>query len=821
MARITPKLDMKVLRACMIKGGAKQHEIDALFPDAKFHPDKAFDYDYFIKGLTDKEISLANRKRHLILDSNRLKALDDDIKLRESQGVTVREIAESQTTEGFENIKGSSQNLESLTNAIKNDFISQLGDFVQHFTPTIGKLGKDLLAPIHRKGRVNQRDPLPRAIMEEVNGQSSGNPLAKSFGKSVSEVFENLRLRWNSVGGSMKEFLNYFPQTHDKNMLTRKGFTEWDRSIRAGLDFKKSDIDPTKDLRWLYDAILEKDKVDIDTGGGGGGKKGRFVDSIDKERRLYFNSVDDQLKYNDEFGTGDIIGTIYNHIDTMSKAIAYVEKFGTDAHTNFDKVMNMLETKQRNKSIDLAESGKKDIKHKGSVTSMARIHRDLILGMQKVDNKGFATFMSNFRSLIVSSLAGKIALSQMTDPLYSQLRALQFGLKTNRAMRISHEIVYDIFTNNADVKGAPRMGYINEADIGLFDRMVGVDREISMVSPWVRDLSQFMFRAGTVTHLTKTSQIKAARELNYGLTDFASKSYNDLPINLQKSLGKHAIGESDWDIIRRSLSKHGGFDEIDPYKMSMDVRTKFNGMIVSEVRKFTPMPSVRQQAYFRSSPAGSVTGELMRTLGVFKSFPLSVIDSFIRPMLRNSATKGDRWLTAAYVFGALPIMGSISVMAKMLVDGKLPPNPLEDTDMFIKVYMAGLLQGGGLGIFGDFIFGQENRFNNSIHSTILGPVFSRTSDTKKSIQGMFSGVIEGDEEKFRKNMGSLFSLSYRVAASPLGLWYTGALSNTTIHNPMRNIIDPTYSDRMRRNLKRQERSGAISGTFFDTHQLTE
>ncbi|WP_225926612.1 hypothetical protein [Pseudomonas sessilinigenes] len=60
--------------------------------------------------------------------------------------------------------------------------------------------------------------------------------------------------------------------------------------------------------------------------------------------------------------------------------------------------------------------------------------------------------------------------------------------------------------------------------------------------------------------------------------------------------------------------------------------------------------------------------------------------------------------------------GYLSMASKDVAKGR-EPRPVDDP----KTWLAAMVQGGGLGIFGDYLFGEASRFGNSALELVTGP----------------------------------------------------------------------------------------------------
>ena len=70
----------------------------------------------------------------------------------------------------------------------------------------------------------------------------------------------------------------------------------------------------------------------------------------------------------------------------------------------------------------------------------------------------------------------------------------------------------------------------------------------------------------------------------------------------------------------------------------------------------------------------------------------------------------------------------------------------EETYLDPNVWGAALLQAGGLGIYGDFLLANTNRFGGGLASTVAGPLVERT--LRNFTVGNAQQLIQGKETNF-------------------------------------------------------------------------
>jgi hypothetical protein len=112
--------------------------------------------------------------------------------------------------------------------------------------------------------------------------------------------------------------------------------------------------------------------------------------------------------------------------------------------------------------------------------------------------------------------------------------------------------------------------------------------------------------------------------------------------------------------------------------------------------------------------------------------------------------------------------------------------------------IAAMMQGGGLGIYGDFLFGEANRFGGGTLETIAGPGVTTITDTIDLLQRARGVVTGGDEDisgdaiKLIKSNIPFANLFYTKQALDYLLWYQ-----------MQETINPGYLRRMERRVENE------------------
>jgi hypothetical protein len=115
---------------------------------------------------------------------------------------------------------------------------------------------------------------------------------------------------------------------------------------------------------------------------------------------------------------------------------------------------------------------------------------------------------------------------------------------------------------------------------------------------------------------------------------------------------------------------------------------------------------------------GTPEGEAIRMLMQFKSYPISFIQKILGREVYGQ--EGAERVSGLFqVMAITTIFGYMAMAAKDLAKGKEPRDPTD-----FKTIAAAMQQGGGLGIYGDFLFGEmRNRAGQGFLATVAGPTF--------------------------------------------------------------------------------------------------
>jgi hypothetical protein len=140
---------------------------------------------------------------------------------------------------------------------------------------------------------------------------------------------------------------------------------------------------------------------------------------------------------------------------------------------------------------------------------------------------------------------------------------------------------------------------------------------------------------------------------------------------------------------------------------------------------------------------------------------------------------------------------------KDLVNGR-EPRPADDP----KTWVAAMLQGGALGLYGDFLFGEANRFGGGLTQSLSGP-------TLGLIDGgydLLARLRDGDD-------AAAASFRFAIQNTPFAnLFYTRAALDYLILHSVQEALNPGALRRMEMRIEKENAQQFLlrpSQTYLD------
>lgn len=630
-------------------------------------------------------------------------------------------------------------------------------------------------------------------LVRAIYGETVDDPDLMHFAKQWHETNEQMRLDFNAAGGSISKNERYLmPQNHDPRAIEAAGLEKWKDSIRTKLDPAQMLDDSGKPLSpqelenaldYVYETIttrgLNKTK-DLTVP-----RLGKKLARKHSERRfLYFKDAASWMEYQKEFGRGDIFATLTDHVDMMANDIGLMETFGPSPQSTFDALLNQV---------------KKTEKLKGYQERFAKAVYNNVSGKtSEGEMTGLADFMQTTRNLLTASTLGKAFLSAVSDLGFQVVTSKYNSVPAFKVLKRHMQLMTN---EEAQVFGV-KMGLLAEAMIG---RVNAANRYADVYGVGASaKVAEGVMRASLLSPWTDAGRKAFGMEFGSMLAENFGKQFDDLDDNLLRAFKTYGITPEDWDGFRASTPLE--FKGAKFADMTQPGGVKFHQMIMSETDFAVPSPDANVRALTNwGLGRASIEGQVWRSAWMLKSFPATIIMThFYR--IANQATLTDKLRYAAALAATTTVLGGVALQMKDIAAGR-EPRPMDE-----KFLAASVVQGGGLGLFGDLLFSDVNRFGGGIVQTFTGPTGELIDKTAQLSIGNALQAIKGEETNV---LGEAVNYVNRYTPD---IWQTHLFTNA-LFDQLEILSDPDAQKRFNK-IARKRRKEYNQDYWWKPGELT-
>lgn len=654
---------------------------------------------------------------------------------------------------------------------------------------------------------------IARALEKLTKPEARGSTHAQA--NAIAEIIHKYRKlafdRENRAGAWRKPLPGYIAsQMWDMAKIRRSTFEEWRDFVMPRLDHERTfkGANPEAFLREAYRTLANgeelsfktaKDDLSLEFQG-----PGNIAKKASEHRVLHFKDADAWMEANTQYGRGTLRGAILAEFEIAARDTALMETFGTNPRALFDDV---VETLKRELSDDPEAV---DRLSRSLRFSLVKKEMATILGdTDAARNVAWAQRGQNARAWISAAKLGGAVLSAVSDIAFkaSAIRyangggiltplAEAFGTFFKGMGRQSREVA-DLIGSGLDGHSASLARFAGtDATPGAGNRMLRTFFKYNLLAPWTdankRGLGLYTSRM---------------------LATHAGSAFEQLPEHMKFLLSQFDIGPAEWAIARRAVQPMSDgktymlphlihdmpeelFTSLDPTGMGSGLRGRdqvestIRNLFTDIVEMGVPTPGAKERAIMTwGFKAGTVEGEAMRFLMQFKGFPITAVSRNInRLAYGNPGGTADKTGLAMLLASSL-VLGYAAMSAKAAFKGQTPRDPTD-----YKTWIAAMVQGGGAGIYGDFLFGEFNRFGRSPIETLAGPGLGIAGDVLELI----AKVRAGDDV-------AATSLRLAMSNAPfLNIFYTRTALDYLILYELQEMANPGYLRRRERQLKKEQ-----------------
>lgn len=618
----------------------------------------------------------------------------------------------------------------------------------------------------------------------------SGNKHAQQAAEILGRAQDALRHQLNAAGAWIGELEHYITsQSHDQLRVrgdgTLQAYQAWRDFILPLLDaitFRDA-ADPEQFLRNVWNNLASgvHTTSTSETLAGYSGP-GSVAKKVSQERVLHFKSADAWFDYNQQFGRGNVFDAVLAQIEKGSRDVALMRHLGTNPGAMLQGWIDRLATQLRDDGR-AADAGR---------LASSRFPDQVLAILDgraaTPENPTLAQMGAGVRGLQQLARLGGVVLSALPDLAVNAATLRHNGVPLFQAY--AREMVGLLPRGRDTREVADSLGVGIDGLLGQIAHRLGPDDGMTGRVARAADL---FHRLNGLTWWTDRLKESAGLMLSSNLAEHAGRDFADLPGRMQATLRRYGIEDAEWTELRAAPQRAAdGRNYLVPEAIADDqVRRKVQAYLADQVREGMTEGSATTRAIATmGTRAGSWGGELVRTLMQFKSFAVTYMT---RSMGREFTRDGIDVGGVAHLMVATTALGYLAMTAKELAKGRAPRQP-DDAATYAKLVAAAMVQGGGMGLYGDFLFGENNRFGGGFVASLAGPTAGSVEEAARFLANRLRGEGHAAAEAIRIGVNH---------APFINLFYTRLALDYAVIWRMQEWANPGYLRRMEQRVKRE------------------
>jgi len=630
------------------------------------------------------------------------------------------------------------------------------------------------------------------SVMEEAGAQQTDiekktgikppitetNPDIKKLGIIMEEHSEAIRIMLNDRGANIPKIWGWVVK-HNHDQFNVRAATETLgmklSDVKADVNLKGTDENYNKNFKsWknftskylderTFDTVDDKEDFFVDVYNSLVGNKIQLAEGTSNvfgsrnvtkaaggKRVLHFKSAADWFTYHKKFGHGNLQETFLSGLLTAGRNIGMIDQLGSNPKANFEKIRIAVYN-------HVKKSGR-DSSKLASGEYFKKFYMQIDGSNNTVENFTLAKYGSILRVGQNITKLGGAAISALTDiGIYGSEMRDQGGKTLLGGMGDAFAALGRIKNTKQKKEIAESLGLMID---GSIHDLAGRNQVGDNLSRGATQVQKTFFKFNLLTWWTNTLKENAMLSMANYYAKQKNLPYDKLNKQLKLLFTKFNIDSTKWDVIRKngmvkaddgmefinigSLDKISdadvkritGIDNLTKREAKIE-KEKFkysiSGMLLDRTLFAVIQPDARVKGIMKQGTlAGTPIGEAVSFLGQFKGFPIAIFNkvigrdiAYIKAGPNQDIGRGVKGIAATIVTSAL--LGYASMTIKDLLKGRSPRDPAK-----WNTVMASLLQGGGLGLYGDVLF-REQRDGSTIIAGLAGPGATTVADVLLAI----------------------------------------------------------------------------------------
>ena len=607
-------------------------------------------------------------------------------------------------------------------------------------------------------------------------GGLTNNPQAQALAKIIHKWQTIAINRANKAGAYLTPIEGYITrQTHSDSAIRKMGLQEWTRFIMPLLDHEKTFVESKVNLKNVFEALATgkhftclEEYTHVHRS-----SSSDIASKLSAPRKLHFKSADDWLKYNEACGLYRLSDLVLINLERIGESIGLLETLGSNPAVTYRNLQKKLvEDLRARASMD-----------EGALLEMKKVEKeslngmlDWMMGHNTPENPKAAMYCQAARNVKSMASLGKVVISSFPDMANWAVELQNNGIPLLKSYgNILKALTYSL-SSDKKKSLARKLGIACDNLLGFGYSRLNADSHIPGA---MTKITNAFFKANCMEWWDRSFKHTMGMLLSNHLAESSLKDFHALPKVLRDKLTHYGISSEEWGILRHATEMVEGNAYLIPDKILSIKDTHFEragipgdliepakenlaqavrGYILDRVDTGIATPGqIERYLIFAGTTPGTPFGEAVRFLMQFKTFPLTFIMRPLKSVTVDQVPIAERtgnWKdivrslqnpTTINLMGQLlmgsTILGYLSMSTNKINKGEDVPDPTDG-----KVWQAAVLKGGGLGIFGDFLFQEYSRYRHTAITEMAGPMAGVVTD----VAALFTDAKNGDWDKGKK-----------------------------------------------------------------------
>lgn len=676
-----------------------------------------------------------------------------------------------------------------------------------------GDLDRDWARELYNLNRVDaEGHPIVDA---STKTPVTGNREALEIAKIVRK-YQRLNLDiLNRAGAWIGQLDGYISRTsHDPDAIRRAGRTGWKEYIAPLLDDTRTfeGVEDADDfMNRVYDGLVSG--VHLTQEGMAGFKDpaftgpGNLAKRLSQGRVLHFRDADAWLDYHRIFGMGRLSESIIRNLEYGARNAGLMEVFGTNPRAELEADLRWVRENHRDDVKLMEQLRRREPAYFNRMSELDGVARTPV-------NRMAASIESGWRAWQNMAKLGGVVISAFGDV---PIKAAELNYQGIGLLEAYWDGLVSLFRGRGTGETREIMDLLRAGTDGMRGNLASRFDAEDTPPGTLASLANLFFRFTGLTYWTDAQRAGAELMMARHVGRQRSSNWQGLQEQTRRTLDLFGIDAGKWDMLRAVEWKQAdGYTYLTPdigRKVSNEsvaaylkargrprgkrAITRFKEDLALSLAAYYSdrgefaviQPGAKERAIMlQGTQPGTPLGLSLRAIMQFKAFPVSVITKAWAREIYGGRGGFGKTAGLVHMVVATAVFGYASMAAKDALRGRTPRNPTDP-----KTWGAALAQGGGAGIYGDFIVGEYSRFGRSALATLAGPTFGQLDDLIE----IWSRVKSGDDVAAQ-------TLRTGLQNTPFGnLFYIRPAIDYLLLYQIQEALNPGYLRRFERRVERE------------------